>query len=196
MENKDRETLRKLIDTFHPLPSSQFELIAGECRIVHLKKNEMLTDSGQPDKYEYFLLEGIIHRFSLTEKGDFITTHFYVGPAKVMPHFARTKHGISIFSLQALTPVTVAIIDVDTLNGLKETHREIQGWSQKIVEQTLKRNFENDIRFRSSNAKERLNHLRKEIPNIENLIPHTCIASYVGITPVSFSRLRKEMTRS
>ena len=82
------------------------------------------------------------------------------------------------------------------MDTLKQKHPEILKWFQKVVEVKLQRNFVEQIRFRSSTARERLHHLRREFPNLENMIPHTCIASYVGVTPVSLSRLRRDLAKS
>ena len=190
------DILKKVLNQPYPLSSRSCELITRECRIEQIKKKQKISEKGQSNSSEYFLLEGIIHRYTLVEKGEFITTGFYVGTAILMPNFARTSEGKSLFSLQALTDVTIAEISVSTLDELRDTHEEIRKWGQKVIERKLKRNLVNEIRFRSSTAKERLIHLRDEFSNLENLIPHTCIASYVGITPVSFSRLRKELTQS
>ncbi|HET6528540.1 MAG TPA: Crp/Fnr family transcriptional regulator [Balneolaceae bacterium] len=194
MEKRFQEILQEVINQPYSLPPQFFELIAGECRIEQVQKKQKLSEIGQANNSEYFLLEGVIHRYTLVEKGEFITTGFYVGPTILTPHFARTSGGRSIFSLQALTEVTVAEISATVLDELINTYNEIRRWEQKIIERKLKLNFVNEIRFRGNSAKERLIHLRDEFPNLENLVPHTCIASYVGITPVSFSRLRKELT--
>jgi CRP-like cAMP-binding protein len=196
MGEKYLKMLQEVLNQPYPLSSQLFELIADECRIEQVKRKQKISEEGQVNSSEYFLLEGIIHRYTLVETGEFITTGFYVGPTILTPHFARTSGGKSIFPLQALTEVTVAEIAVTVLDELRNTNDEIRRWGQKVIERKLKRNFVNEIRFRSSNAKERLMHLRDEFPNLENLVPHTCIASYLGITPVSFSRLRKELTRS
>lgn len=190
------DILKKLINRPDPLCSELTELIASKCQIKRVEKKQKIADTGETNSSEYFLLDGIIHRFTLVENGEFITTGFYVAPAILMPHFARTYNGKSLFSLQALTDVVIADIPVSVLDHLKDTHGEIRRWGQKVIEQKLKRNFLDEIRFRSASAKERLIYLRDEYPNLENLVPHTCIASYVGITPVSFSRLRKELTGS
>lgn len=196
MSQSQEEQLQRLIQQIYPLPKQLSELITGQCRIYEVPRKQIISDSGKPDSSEYFLLQGIMHRYVLTEQGDFITTDFYVGPAIIMPHFVRTSNGRSLFSLQALTALWLAEIPVQKMDTFSDAHPAIRTWRQKVVEQKLKRNFVEEIHFRRNTAKERLAHLRREYPNLENKIPHTCIASYVGVTPVSFSRLRKELAQS
>jgi CRP-like cAMP-binding protein len=195
MDKTEQSILTGLLTIYYPLPSEQLQRIIGECEVTQYKKEQHITESDKPDQSEYFLLDGIIHRYSLVEDGEFITTGFYTGPTVISPNFARTSHQKSIFSLQALVPSTVAQISVKKMDELRDADTHIRRWGQKVVEQELKNYFSHEVRFRSSNAKERLFRLREDYPNLENLIPQTCIASYVGITPVSLSRLRKELTK-
>jgi CRP-like cAMP-binding protein len=195
MEIEHQEIFGELLSQPYPLPPKIIKLLTVECSIVHFKKQQKISEGEEINTSEYFLLEGIMHRYTLIDKGEFITTGFYVGPTIITPNFARTSKGKSIFSLQALTDLTVAEISVAMLDELRDSNQEIRKWGQQVVELELKNHFADETRFRSSKARERLIYLRNNYPNLENLVPHTCIASYLGITPVSFSRLRKELAR-
>jgi CRP-like cAMP-binding protein len=97
--------------------------------------------------------------------------------------------------LETLTDTLIAEIPVKALDNLRHNNIEINTFGQKAVENELVRNISNDIAHRSFSAKERLLLLRRLYPNLENLIPHHIIASYLGITNVSFSRLRSELVK-
>jgi CRP-like cAMP-binding protein len=109
----------------------------------------------------------------------------------ITPHFARTNNGKSIFSLETLTDVALAEIPVADLDRLRYTNHEFNLFGQRIIEAAFAQTIYNETVFRSFNAKERLLTLRKQFPNLENLIPHHIIASYLGITNISLSRLRR-----
>lgn len=194
MDKINQTVLTELIERVHVLKPNQLQQITDECEIKPFHKQQHITETGKKDLNEYFLLDGIVHRYTFSEEGEFITTGFYTGPTIITPNFARTSDQKSIFSLQALLPSVMAVIPVDKLDDLRTSTPEIRRWGQRVVERELKYAFIHETRFRSSNAKERLLGLRKEYPNLENQVPHTCIASYVGITPVSLSRLRKKLT--
>lgn len=158
-------------------------------------KSDLLFAAGKPNGMEYLLFEGVLHRFKGNAKGDPVTTGFYVGPMAVTPHFARTIQGRSLFSLQALTPVVVARIPVAELDRLRYAHRAFQLFGLRVVEEEVSKNLLVDIAYRSGNAQERLDLLRDMYPGLENLVPHYVIASYLGITHVSLSRLRGQSPR-
>lgn len=178
------------------LPSTQAQQLFWEkSTLKNYAKNELLFESGKLNSTEYLLLEGVLHRFNENEKFENVTTGFYLGPTAVTPRFARTTQERSLFSLQALTSVTVAEIPVAELDKLRYAHREFQLFGLKVVEDEISQNLKIDIAHRSGNAQERLDLFRKMYPGLENLVPHHVIASYLGITNVSLSRLRAQSPR-
>ena len=156
--------------------------------------NEIFVE-GKKNDLEYLIVSGVLHRYNFSEKGDLVTTGFYMPNSVVAPHFARMNKGKSIFSLQTLTYAVIAEIPVKELDILRQNNKEFRDFGQRILEAELSQTYFNEVVFRSFSAKERLLTLRKQFPNLENLVPHNIIASYLGITNVSFSRLRNEMMR-
>ncbi|MEM6343465.1 MAG: hypothetical protein AAF927_06275 [Bacteroidota bacterium] len=61
------------------------------------------------------------------------------------------------------------------------------------MQNELLQKVDKEIGLASLKAKDRLIKFREEYPQLENLIPHPHIASYLGITNISLSRLRKEI---
>lgn len=160
----------------------------------HLKSTDIFVE-GKKNELEYLLISGVLHRFNISDKGDMVTTGFYVPQSVITPHFARTNKGKNIFSLQTLTDTIIAEISVKDLDNLRYNNKEFHDFGQRILENELTQTFFNEVVYRSYNAKERLLTLREQFPNLENLVPHNIISSYLGITNVSFSRLRNELSK-
>lgn len=158
-------------------------------------KNTNIFVEGRKNDFEYILISGVLHRYNFFDKEKMVTTGFYMPNSVITPHFARTNKGKSIFSLQALTDVVVAEVPVKELDNLRNNNKEMQEFGQRIVENELAHSCFNEVIFRSYSAKERLLMMRKWFPNLENKVPHNFISSYLGITNVSFSRLRNELSR-
>lgn len=171
------------------------ELFRDKAVIKELPKNKEVFAEGKKNELEYLLLSGITHRYNISDKGDIVTTGFYMPQSVITPHFARTANGKNIFSLQSLTDIVFAEIPVKELDMLRHNNKEFHEFGQRIIEAELIQTFYNEVVFRSFNAKERLLTLRKQFPNLENSVPHNTIASYLGITNVSFSRLRNELAK-
>ena len=187
--------LSNLLHDFGIVSTCAQQLFLDKANVVELPKNHTVFLEGKKNHFEYVLISGVAHRYNISDKGDMVTTGFYMSKSVIAPNFARTNNGKSIFSLQTLTDVVLAEIPVTDLDHLRYTNQEFNEFGQRIFETELARMFYNEMVSRSFNAKERLLALRNQFPNLENLIPHNIIASYLGITNVSLSRLRNELAR-
>ena len=171
------------------------KLFLEKAMLRELPKNQVVFADNSRNGFEYLLLKGVLHRFNVSDKGDVVTTGFYMPQAVITPHFARTYNGKSIFTLETLTEVLLSEIPVKTLDDLRSSNDEFRQFGQRILESELSKMFYLEVVNRSFSAKERLLLLRQNYQNLENLIPHNIIASYLGITNVSFSRLRSELSK-
>jgi CRP-like cAMP-binding protein len=189
------DILDAILNQFGITSTISNQLFKDKSVLKELPKNKDIFVEHQKNEHEYLLISGVIHRYNISDKGKIVTSGFYLPNSVITPHFARTNNGKSIFSLQTLTDVVIAEIPVIELNNLRHNNKEFQEFGQKIIEAELTQTFYNEVVFRSYSARERLLTLRKQFPNLENSIPHTIIASYLGITNVSFSRLRRELTK-
>jgi len=189
------DTLSDILTDFGIVSAFSKQLFLDKAVMVEQPKNHNIFLEGKKNHFEYILISGVVHRYNISDKGDMITSGFYMSKSVITPHFARTIDGKSIFSLQCLTDVVLAEILVTDLDYLRCSNKEYNEFGQNTIKAELARTFYNETVFRAFNAKERLLTLRKQFPNLENLIPHNIIASYLGITNVSLSRLRNELAR-
>ncbi len=171
------------------------DLFIKNSEIKEFSKNKVLFEENKRNDSEYLLLKGILHRFNVNHKGELITIRFYTASNVITPHLFRTINNKSIFTLETLTDTTVAEIPVKELDNLRISNQEFNSFILRVIENEFSNNLFDDISYRSMNAKERLLLLRKKFRNLENLVPHHTIASYLGITNVSLSRLRGEIAK-
>ena len=189
------EKLFEILKGFGVVSELSKKLFMDKAAILEIARNRDIFIEGTKNNSEYILIEGVLHRYNISDKGDIVTTGFYMSGAVVTPHFARTYEGKSIFTLQSLTDTVIAEIPVGELDNLRYANNEFGKFGQRIIEAELVRTFYNELVFRSCNAEERLLTMRKQFPNLENLVPLNIIASFLGITNVSFSRLRAILAR-
>ncbi|WP_247237173.1 Crp/Fnr family transcriptional regulator [Telluribacter sp. SYSU D00476] len=189
------DTVDHLLQSFGISSSTSKQLFREQATIIELPKNVDIFIEGKKNYSEYLMISGVAHRYNNSDKGDSVTTGFYLSHSVITPHFARTSEGKSLFSLQTLTDAVLAEIPVEKLDELRTTNKEFRDFGQRVVERELSTAVLVEVALRSFSAKERLIAMRKQYPNLENLIPHHVIASYLGITHVSFSRLRSELSR-
>jgi CRP-like cAMP-binding protein len=190
------EILDNILNDFGITSTFSIQLFKDRATLKEYFKSEEIFVEGKKNELEYLLISGVLHRYNISDKGEIVTTGFYMPKSVITPHFARTNEGKNIFSLQTLTNTVIVEIPVKELDNLRYSNKEFHEFGQRILEKELAQTYFNEVVYRSYNAKERLLTLRKLFPNLENLVPHNIISSYLGITNVSFSRLRKELSKN
>ena len=193
---KDYTTiLSRILNAYAPVGEAAVELIFENGSVEEIRKEDVVFHEKRFNAFEYFQLEGVSHRFNVDSETQTVTTGIYQNEIVITPHFTRTSSGQSIFSLQALTDCSFLKVPAGTFRDLSDQNQQIRMFGRAVVEKEFIRNLNFEVLFRSYTAKERLLYFRKNYPLLENMIPHTVIASFLGITPVSFSRLRNELAK-
>jgi CRP-like cAMP-binding protein len=157
---------------------------------IQLEKGESLLKLGDRNNLEYFVIEGICKSFLHNPNGDEITLSFFMSNTIVSPFTTRTISGRAVLNIRALTALEVATIDAEKFENLMIYDPEIRIFGNTVLRNELMQKVQKEIGLASLTAINRLENLRAQFPNLENLIPHSDIASYLGITPISLSRLR------
>lgn len=196
MERDFFSLFRQIIDSYAPVTLPVIKLIYEKGSFDSFSKNELVFAEKKFNAFEYFQLTGISHRFNMDENNSSVTTGIYADKTVITPHFARTINSQSIFSLQVLSDSTFLKVPIGSFDELRNNNEQVKKFGQSVVEKEFIQSLNHEVLFRSHTAKDRLMFFRTNYPALENLIPHTIIASFLGITPVSFSRLRNELTRA
>lgn len=157
----------------------------------HLTKGVHLTRQEQSETDEFILLEGCLASSICDQDGKEICVGFYVGPCVVTPNIARTRDGLSLVSTVAMTDSALARIDSEVLSDWMISVEPVRNWANGILREALSRKVDREWCLAALSGAERLTWFRRAYPGYEDIFPHTLIASYLGFTPVTMSRLRK-----
>lgn len=177
------------------MSSASLETIMGIVEYIEYQKNDIFIVEGKRDSREYFVLEGVCRSFLLNPDGEEITISFFSGNSIISPHTTRTINGYSNLNFQALTEVKMGVMNASRFEEFMVENLEIREFGNSVLRNELKKKVEKEIGMASQTAKERLIKFREDYPILENLIPHTTISTYLGITNISLSRLRNELAK-
>ncbi len=196
MDANQEIILNSIFQKHTTIGNSSLRKFIDVCELKTLKKGEQFSTINKPDSYEYFLIDSLVCRYIFDEQGEIVVSGFYLPGTVITPNFARTVNGKSIYILEVLSDGSLARIPVKIMDSLRYSYEDIKTFGAKVVENELAKTLHAEVSYRVLTAKNRLINFRKEYPNLENLIPHSFIASYLGITTVSFSRVRNELTKT
>ncbi|WP_367274930.1 Crp/Fnr family transcriptional regulator [uncultured Jannaschia sp.] len=171
------------------------EDFAARWKRARLNKGEQISHQGQSETDEYVVLAGRLVSSICDEKGKEVCVGFYVGPCVVTPNIARTRNGVSLVSIVATTDASLARIDSKKLSGLMITSQPIRDWANAVLRDSLREKGEREWCLAALGGAERLNWFRQTFPGYEAIFTHASIASFLGVTPVTLSRLRARESR-
>lgn len=185
------DTLRSYCD----MSRHTLDVLAGHCQVLELDPARIFIRQGLANAQEYFLLDGLVRSFASSDLHDDVTLYFYGSGSVLPPHTTRTAGGLSTLNYENLTPCVLAAVPADVFSRLMRENIEIYRFAHTVLERELQAKTRKEIGLAVLPARERLLELRAVFPGLENRIAHAYIASYLGITQVSLSRLRKELAR-
>ncbi len=157
------------------------------------KKDQFIVQEGQVFKNEAFVAEGIFRAFLKGTEGEQVNTAFYRGPEIVAPYLTRNANDKHWSNFQAISPCSLVLFDASEFSKLIHNYADIREFAYMVIENELRFKATKEIYFSSKSASERLQFFRETYPGLENRIPLHHIASFLGITIVSLSRLRARM---
>lgn len=196
MSDSFLQQLSATFQAYYPVRDTTIRTVFEKCTFKTFLRNDLVVKEGKPDPFEYFLLEGILHAFSMTPEFEPVTTRIFLPGTVVTPHIVRTSESKSLQSIACLQDAVAAAVPVAEFNRLMREHSDLNAFGHQVIEHELALKTKRELALLTLPAKERLIRFRNEYPNLENTIPLTIISGFLGITPVSLSRLRNELANS
>ena len=154
------------------------------------EKGQTLAYQGDRVSREVMLLDGKAIAQITDSEGRGVCVGFYTGPGFVTPHIARTRNGISLVTLEVTADATFSDMRADTLLAMMLRSSEIRDWANAILRDELSRKTDREWCLAALGGADRLAWFRDRYPDHEALFAHGLIASFLGMTPVTLSRLR------
>ena len=148
---------------------------------------------GSADYELMFVCEGLLRFYYLSENGTASNKAFVTGGSFAGP-LAAAGLGLPImYGVEALEDTTLLAADFKDFTALFEEHPVFDRFGRKLAELILRRK---ELRTRSllqKTAKERYIDFRQQHPDLMVRVPQFHIASYLGVTEASLSRLKREV---
>ena len=183
------ELLLKRLNQLVLLNPQQRKDLCRVVQVVELSKDDFLLEKGRISNHIYFVLEGVLRCFCEVEGKE--VTRWLCFPG----HFAT-----SYFSFAYRQPSEDAIALVTDAKLLSISYENLQDLSQKdgvwidlnrrLLEHHYTVLLERVLSFQTQSTAERYDSLLQEQPNIENSVPLGHIASFLGMTQETLSRIR------
>lgn len=177
---------------FYPLSPEEIERITKICSVITIPKNEILQSIGHSCQTIYFLNSGIARIFYKKEDKD-ITESFAFEHQIVVRVESLFRRQPSKKGIQIIEDAELIAIDAPALFTLYDQYPSIERLFRKIFESLHVDTINRIESLQFHSAEERYKDLLNETPDLIKRVPLKFIASYLGITQTSLSRIRAVM---
>ncbi|WP_290789985.1 Crp/Fnr family transcriptional regulator [Flavihumibacter sp. UBA7668] len=174
---------------FAPLPMEGKNAIAAISQQVSIPKNKNLQQIGQTCQTIYFLVQGLARIYYLKNEID-ITEDFYFENSIIVRAESLFTGRPSRKAIQVLENAELIAIDSQKFFALFNRYPEIERIFRKIIETAYVETINRIEGIQFNSAEERYQALIKTAPDTIKRVPLKYIASFLGITQVSLSRIR------
>ncbi|MDB5202056.1 MAG: Crp/Fnr family transcription regulator [Ferruginibacter sp.] len=191
----DAQPLIDFISAQLPMLQDKAREIAGRFEPVGIKKQDLIVTEGKTSEAYYFLLKGFVRAYTYDLKGKDTTTHFYSGNQMVGELFSFFKRVPAKENFQALTDCQAWRIRFEDLQVAFHSMPEFREFGRAMLVGAYADLKERMLSMLHLTAEERYNNLIISSPDIFQHASLKDIASYLGITNTSLSRIRKEISK-
>lgn len=187
------QDFKAYINSIYPLSEKAWLDFSACFKPITISKRCTITEYGKVPRDIYFLKEGLVRAYLITEEGREHNKTLFSPPALLGSLAALIQKSPSRLTFEALTDCSFLYADYEAVSRIYDVHSDLNTFSRKMLEQFFIEKENREIELLTLQAKDRYLNLRTSIPNIDQLISQYQIASYIGITPTQLSRIRKEL---
>ena len=186
MEN----TLNK-IKSIYPLEEEHLDLLLSSLKCIEFQKGHLLLEAGKIEPVLYFIETGIARAY-VDGRDNRITFWFGMEGDVVLSYNSYINGKPGYENIELLENSKVYEINNAALEALYQTHAALANWGRKLAELELIKTEELYISKLFKPAKERYQEILRFYPSLVKRVQLGHIASYLGVTQVTLSRIRAE----
>ncbi len=186
--------IKDIINRRHVLPEDSLALLRRSMELVHYPKGHHVLEIGKIERDVYFISKGIVRAFTLVD-GKEVT--FWVGKegATIVSMMGYVRNEPGYETMELMEDSVLYVIKRDELQRLYNEDIHIANWGRRFAETELLDAEVRVITLLLATATERYRDLLDNQSDLLQRLPLGCIASYLGITQVSLSRIRASIAK-
>jgi len=194
MYEKEFDILYPVLNEISPVSKEIWDQSKKYFHLKVLKKGEYLFHMEEKVDDYYFLIKGLARYYYLTIEGKEFNKSFAEKEGHLLSSISSVTQGSgSPFSVEVLSDFTTLYISYKDLLVLGEKYKEWNNLLLRIYENLIIKKEKREADFLLLDARQRYEKFLIDYKMISNVVANYHIASYLGITDVALSRIRKEM---
>lgn len=188
----DKDFFQKIYNSPY-IKETDYKEIANAHNKIDIQQGNILLEEGKTAKEYYLIEKGLFRSFVYDYNGNEVTTEFYCSEELLIESFSLFHRKPSMENFQALTNGIVWKMEYQIFQQLLGKIEGFREWGRTWATNHLYIMKKRSVNMLTMNATDRYLNLLNERPQVIQQAPLKQIASYLGITDTSLSRIRKEI---
>ena len=185
--------LYKHINSRVSLSEDEFKVICRQFEELKFSKNELIIKSNQMVDFKFFVLKGCLRSYFIDLDGNEHTVQFAIEDWWIGDYPAYFTGNRSTLNVECIEDCTLLKVKKENWEQLYREIPKLESYARIQLERGLASTHQKNIDSHTMNTKEKYEHFVASYPQLVQRIKNYHIASYLGITPESLSRIRKDI---
>ena len=156
------------------------------------KKGEFLLKAGQLCNRQFYIVKGCMRTFYIDQKAEEHIIQFGIENWWAADLHSFINHTPADYHIQALEPTEVLVLKQEALEELYLKIPQLERLFRIIIQNAYVAAQQRIVATISQTAEERYAAFLQKYPGLSQRVPQYMIASYIGVTPEFFSKMKKE----
>lgn len=183
-----------LLSTIFSIDVSSWKDLEDKMKIKELKSGDHWIRQGDRCREFAFIISGLLRVYYVQKSGKELIEGFYDGGRTIAPISALVSEMPCQYNIQALEDTQLIVLDYYEFFEFSKSNPPLLIWLLEAHQSLFIDKAKRDAKRILCDGKERYHWFSKEYPQLLDRIPHYHIASFLGMTPVSLSRIRHKKT--
>lgn len=183
------------ISRYIQLNDSEKETFISHLQLKKFKRKQFVLNDGEICKYSTFVTSGCLRGYTVDKNGNEHVLSFAPPDWWIADMYSLISQKPGILNIEALEDTETILLSKANQEKLYHEIPKFERFFRILIENSLVANQQRIVDNMSLTAEERYNIFCKRYPTLIDHLPQKQIASYIGVTPEFFSRIRSGVLR-
>lgn len=187
------DVFRNYLQKHVHITDEQFELLQKHLKLRKVTKGAVLLSSGEVGEHSFFVEKGLLRSYTIDSSGKEHIIQFAAENWFLSDRSSIYFNQPSDFFIDAIEESSVIFFDKDFIECASAINKEFRAYNDQLLHKHILHMQKRINSLLGFTAERRYMDFIRLYPDLTLRVPQWMIASYLGITPESLSRVRKEL---
>jgi len=188
-----KDILYKYMSRWTSLSKEDQQAIVNEIRLEEFPKGTVLFNQGDIPTACYFILKGCVRQYSIDADGREVTSNFYTEEQAIAIFNHHKTDKSSDYTFVCVEDSVMVVGALDKEQDMYTKHPQLESMTRRMMEENFSQVQDEFAAFIASSPEERVKTFLMKRRTLIDRVPQHQLASYLGITPESLSRIKKRI---